>query len=323
MTAAEISDSRLKHFPITLVPTVMGLVGLAIVFFKVQHTLGVEWPLAKGLLYATSAWFLFLMATYGIKALKYPAEASKDFNHPIRINFFPGISICFLLGAIAYTEAGMFGVARTLWWIGTPLHLVLLLVILNGWFHKSYKLQSFNPAWFIPVVGPILVPVVGMQYAHPEISWFFFAVGLIYWLTLMSVLLNRIFFHEPMAQKLMPTLFILIAPPAVGFIAYVKMTGDVDAFARILLYFGIFTGLMLLTMVEQFRKVPFFVSWWGYTFPLDALTLSLFLMYHKSQLIYFKWAALGMAAITTLTIIWVLIKTIQTAARGEICVPED
>lgn len=239
------------------------------------------------------------------------------------MNFFPGISICFLLGAIAYTDLGRIGLARTLWWIGAPLHLALLLVVLYGWFHKSHALHSFNPAWFIPVVGPLLVPVVGVKYAHPEISWFFFAIGLVYRIVMMAVLVNRIFFHDPMPQKLLPTLFILIAPPAVGFIAYVKMTGQLDSFARILLYFGLFTGLMLLTMVDPFRRVPDFVSWWGYTFPLDALTLSLYLMYRESHLAAFRWAAFVMTAVTTLTILWVPAKTIQRAAQGEICVPED
>ena len=323
MTETDIRHSRLKHFPITLIPTVMGLAGLAVVFLKAQHLLGLDWPLGRGLLWLVSAWFLFLLAVYGFKTLRYPAESAADFRHPIRINFFPGISISLLLGAIAYTEIGWTGTGRILWWTGTVLHLVLLLVILYGWFHRHQRLQSFNPAWFIPVVGPLLVPIVGTRYASPEISWFFFAVGIVYWLVMMAVLVNRIFFHEPLPQKLLPTLFILMAPPAVGFIAYVKLAGEVDALARVLLYFGMFTGLMLLTMVDQFRKVPYFVSWWGYTFPLDALTLSQFLMYGQSGLVFFKWSALALTALTTLVIVWVLIKTLLTASRGLICVPED
>ncbi len=323
MTTAAQRQSRLQHLPITLIATVMGLTGLAIVLFKAQHALGVAWPADEALLWLTAAWFAALLGLYGAKTVRHPAAAAAEFRHPIRVNFFPGVSISFLLLAIAFTEAGLFDLARVLWWIGAPLHLVLLLVILHRWFHNACHVHSFNPAWFIPVVGPILVPVVGVRYAHPEISWFFFAVGLVYWIVLMAVLANRVFFHEPLPGKLLPTLFILIAPPAVGFIAYVKMTGALDAFARILFYFGLFTGLMLLTMLDRFRRVPYFVSWWGYTFPLDALTLSLFLMHQKSQLAVFRWAALAMTAVTAATIAWVLARTIHTAARGGICVPED
>lgn len=37
-----------------------------------------------------------------------------------------------------------------------------------------------------------------------------------------------------------------MAPPAVGFIAYVKLTAAVDGFARVLLYTALFTALLLL-----------------------------------------------------------------------------
>jgi tellurite resistance protein len=316
-------DSRLENFPVMLMTTVMGLTGLSIVLMKFQHIFKVHWPMGQGLLYAVSALFVFLLGVYIVKLLRYPAAVAAEFRHPIRINFFPTISISLLLLSIAYLESGCANTARVLWLIGTPLHLVFLLLILKGWFHRSHKLESFNPAWFIPVVGPILVPVAGVQFASPEISWFFFSTGIVYWIVLFAVFANRIFFHAPMPQKLLPTLFIMIAPPAVGFIAYIKLTGSLDPFARVLFYFGVFTALLLMTMVDYFRRVPYFISWWGYTFPLDALTLSIFLMFKLTGLPFFKTAALVMTVVTTLTILVVLIKTLMVAARGEICVAED
>jgi tellurite resistance protein len=203
------------------------------------------------------------------------------------------------------------------------LHLVLLLVVLGGWFHNAYHIKSFNPAWFIPVVGPIIVPVAGVEIAGAELSWFFFATGLIYWICMQAVLLNRIFFHDPLPERLQPTLFILVAPPAVGFIAYVKLTGALDPFARILFYFGVFSVLLLLTMLDRFRRIPYYMSWWAYTFPLDAFALSLFLMYRLTHAPLARWAALGMAAVAAITVAAVLVRTIRMAARGGLCVPED
>ena len=87
--------SRLRHFPITLLPSVMGLSGLAIVFLKFQHFYEVDLPLGQYVLYGTSVWFAFVMAVYGLKLVKYPGEVKKDFLHPIRINFFAAISLYF------------------------------------------------------------------------------------------------------------------------------------------------------------------------------------------------------------------------------------
>jgi len=317
------NGSKLQHFPITLFPSVMGLIGLSIVYLKFQHLFHVKLPIGQGLLFGATGWFALVVIVYGARFLRYPAEIQADFKHPIRVNFFPAISICFLLLSIGYLEAGYVYLSKIFWLIGTPLHLFLLLVILHNWFHNQYDLKSFNPAWFIPVVGPLLVPVAGVHHFHPEISWFFFAIGILYWVLLLAVLINRIFFHHPMPQKLLPTLFILVAPPAVGFISYMKLSHSLDPAARVLFYFGVFTVLMLLTMITKFKEVPFFLSWWGYTFPLDAFTLSIFMMYKSSQLLVFKQAAFVMTLVTTMVIVFVLIKTVVAGSRGEVCVAED
>ena len=319
----ENPGTRLEHFPITLLPSVMGLVGLAVVYFKVQHVFHVTAPIGQGILALATGWFAFLLAMQALRLARYPAAVRADWQHPIRVNFFPAISICFLLLAIAFNETGRAEVASVLWHIGAPLHLVLLLALMHRWFHTPQMLKTLNPAWFIPVVGPILVPVAGASLAHPEFSWFFFATGLVYWIVLLAVLIYRQLFHEAMPIKLLPTLFILIAPASVGFIAYIKLTGSLDPFARVLFYFGVFTALMLFSMVGEFRKVPFFLSWWGYTFPMDAFTLSFFLMFKMSKIAFFKYAAGGLALITTLLVVMVLVRTVMHAARGLICVPED
>lgn len=313
--------NRLKYFPITLFASVMGLAGLSIVLLKIAHVLHFSVLWGEILLYLVCAWFVVLNIIYVLKWIKYPEEVKVEFNHPVRMHFFPAYSICFLLFAIAFLSVYP-PVSTVTWWVGTVLHLLLLLRTLYSWFHKDYKLHAFNPAWFIPVVGPILVPVAGTRVANPEISWFFFSVGVIYWIGLLAILLYRVIFHDPLPIKLVPTLFILIAPAAVGFIAYVKLTHSLDPFSRILFYFGIFTVLMLLTMVDRFAKVPFFISWWAYTFPLDAITLATVLMYELTHVAFFKVLSGIFMGFTILVILSVLLKTIQAVKNGQLCVPE-
>lgn len=314
-------QNRLKYFPITLFASVMGLAGLSIVLLKMAHILhfSVNWGVT--LLYLVGAWFVLLNIIYGLKWIKYPDEVKVEFNHPVRMHFFPAYSICFLLFAIAFLSVNP-AVSKITWWIGSIIHLLLLLRTLYAWFHKNYKLQSFNPAWFIPVVGPILVPVAGCRVANPEISWFFFSVGVIYWIGLLAILLYRVIFHDPLPIKLVPTLFILIAPAAVGFIAYIKLTHSLDPFSRILFYFGIFTVLMLLTMIDKFAKIPFFISWWAYTFPLDAVTLATALMYELTHFPFFKILAGIFMVMTILIILLVFVRTVQAVRHGRLCVPE-
>jgi len=321
MTQNAEEHNRLENFPITLFATVMGLTGLGIAFQKAQHLFGIHTQGVNVYIYIVTAWFFFLCLVYAVKFTKFSSEVKAEFSHPVKINFFPAISISLLLMAIAYMPIDKTA-SRYFWYAGTFIHLIFTLVIMNKWFYKDYKIEVFNPAWFIPVVGTILVPIAGVAHANKEISWFFFSIGLLFWIVLLAILIYRIIFHQKMAVKFMPTLFILIAPPAVGFIAYVKMTGTIDSFARVMYYFALFTTIKLFTMFFRFKEVPYFVSWWAYTFPMAAITLSTFLMYEKLHLGFFKYLYIAFLVLTVCVDLFVVLNTLRAAKAKKICVPE-
>jgi len=311
----------LQYFPVTIFATVMGITGLSIAFLRYEKMMKFSWGVGQTLLYIVTAWFILLTIIYITKWFNYPDEVEKEFSHPVRVNFFPAYSISLLLLSIAY-EPTQFELSKVFWYSGTILHLGYTLQLMYIWFHKNFEIQHINPAWFIPVVGTILVPVVGKAHAPADISWFFFSIGIIFWIVLLAIIFYRLMFHNPLPDKLIPTLFILIAPPAVGFIAYVKMTGDLDVFARILYYHALFTTMLLFFMIDKFKKIKFFISWWAYTFPLDAITIASLLMYHQTHWVFFKYLTTFFLILACLVILVVLYQTILAALRHEICVPE-
>ena len=103
----------------------------------------------------------------------------------------------------------------------------------------------------------------------------------------------RLFFHEPLPARMTPMLFILLAPPSVGFISYIGMVGELDVFARIIYYMALFLGLLLAMNIFRFLKVPFFISSWAYSFPLAALTIATMKMTHLTSYIRDSAANLG------------------------------
>ncbi len=262
-----VRTSRLEHLPVTLFGSAMGLSGLSIAYLRADHILGTHLGFGTPLLYATSLWFLFLSAAYLLKLLRYPAAVRAEFNHPVRINFFP--------------------------------------------------------AWFIPVVGTILVPVAGVAHGFREISWFFFSIGTLFWIVLLTIVINRILFHGNLAPKFLPTLFILIPPPAVGFIALVKLTGGGGDVQRMFFHIALFFLLLMTSMIGRMVRVPYYVSWWAYTFPLASITIASMLMFKLSAMPAYRWLAFGLLGITTLIVLIVTTSTVRAARRGEICTPED
>ncbi|SHK18466.1 SLAC1 anion channel family protein [Desulforamulus aeronauticus] len=310
-----------QFFPIGLFASVMGLCGLSIAYQRFEQVFGLH--LGIGLVLLVIAYIVFAVvgAVYLTKLAKHTTEVVNEFNHPVKASFFPAISISLLLLSIGTLEVSH-EVARYLWIAGAGLHFVFTIIIMSRWINRSYEIAHSNPAWFIPVVGNILVPIAGVEFAHIELMWFFFSVGLFFWLVLFTVIFYRIIFHNPLPPKLMPTLFILVAPPAMGFASYTKMTGEMDGFARVLLYVAIFFVFLLFSMARNFIGLNFFVSWWAYTFPMCAATIATTLAFKFTGLALLGWLAAIFIAVTTLIIAIVAVQTINAFRRKAVCVPD-
>lgn len=313
---------RLEHLPVALFSIIMGTTGLALAWSKAHAVLGAPVLIGEGLRGAASALFLLLLVLYGCKVLRHPQAVRAEMRHPVRVHFFPTVSISLLLLAVAYLESAP-EAAWLLWLAGVALHLSLTLAIFGSWLHHThYAIQHANPAWFIPVVGNIIVPVAGVRLASPELSWFFFSIGLVFWIVLLTIVLYRLIFHEPLPARLTPTLFILLAPPSVGFIAYTLLVGGVDGFGRILYYTALFLALLLASNAMRFLRVPFYISSWAYSFPLAALTLATLIMGTHLPYPFFLWLGLGLLTLLTAVVAALAVRTLIAVGRGEICVPE-
>lgn len=313
---------RLQFFPITAYAVIMGLTGLSIVFSKFYHMQWLPKFLYDGLLFFTLALFLVISFLYGRKAVRYFEEVKKDFNHRIRVNFFSAISISFLLLSIGFLTYWPF-LSMILWWVGVLLHTLLMFYTISFWIQHNFEIQFMNPAWFIPVVGNILVPVAGVEFLPRAFSYFYFAVGFFFWIVLFTIFLNRAIFHHQLPQKFIPTLFILIAPPAVGFIAYLRITQSLDNFAFFMLFLAYFFVILILFLYKSFKKLKFFISWWAFTFPLDAITLASVVAYQITHQNIYKFLAFIFLALTIITVGFVTRETLVKIKQGEICVNED
>ena len=313
---------RLKFFPVSFFSVILGLSGLTIITQKLESIYSFENITSAIFLILTTAIFTVLSITYAIKLIKFPNEVKMEFHHPIKISFFPAFSISFILLSIATLSVNK-DLSSVLWHIGTVLHFVLTIAIISRWIHHpEFKIIHNNPAWFIPAVGNILVPVAGTTHAPEEISWFFFSIGLFFWIILLVIFFNRIIFHSPLPDKLLPTMFILIAPPAVGLISYVKLTGEIDAFGKILYFFAMFLVILLLSQFRMFKRIKFFLSWWAYSFPIAAFSLASVLMYHETGTDAYKYIATAMAVMLISLIAYLIFSTFRLMLKKEICIEE-
>jgi tellurite resistance protein len=319
-------EPRLKHFPVAFFAMIMGLVGLSIAWDMAQDAFGMTIDMSGALRWFALALFVLILAAYLLKLVLFRQAVLAEFQHPIQLNFFPTISISMILLGIALLPS-LPGPAAAFWVLGTALQLLLSLYIISVWIHHDrFEIHHINPAWFIPVVGNVLVPIAGVPLGYGELSWFFFSIGLLFGLILFTIIIYRMLFHQPLPDRLMPTFFIMIAPPAVGFVAYVELmqlagNGGLDAFARVLYYSSLFLSLLLLTQVGRFVRLHFYISWWAYSFPLAAVTIATLIMFELTGLVAFAVIGWVLLSLVTLVVIFLLYRTAVAIGSRSICVP--
>lgn len=317
------TEPRLRHLPVTLFAAVMGLAGLTLALHAGAAALAYGPAPAMAALAATVAAFAAIAGLYGLKAARHPDAVAEEWRHPVKLAFFPAITISILLIATALAPHAA-GAARALWLLGAAGQAVLTLAVISGWIgRRPFQPIHISPAWFIPAVGNVVAPVAGVSLGFAELSWLFFSAGLVFWLVLLSLVMNRLIFHEPLPARLLPTLVILIAPPAVAFLAWVQLTGGGDdAAGRILLNTGYVFAAIVAVQVPSILRLPFALSWWALSFPVAALAIASMRFGTLAGSGTHLAIGAGLLALLLAIVAGLILRTAQAIRRGEICRPD-
>ena len=313
---AATAPPLLARLSVAMFGMVMGIGGLANAWSAAAVAFGVPAWIGALLLALATAIFAVLVCVHLAKLLLQPAAVAEEFAHPVRSSFFPAISVAAIVLSVGL-RVHAHAVAEGLWWFGAVLHFGLAVTLIRRWVLHAQDEAVLTPAWFIPVVGNILVPVGGVPLGHVEISWFFFSVGLVFWLAFFTIVLHRVLFVPAMSQRSMPTLFILLAPPSVGLAAYLAFTdGHAGPMADIFYSLALFIAILLATLWRHVAHGPFFMSWWAMTFPAGGWA-GASLLYHLARPTPWT-AAIAVVALCAATLIvgWITARTVRHMASG-------
>ena len=293
----------------------MGLAGLAMVWRAAETHWGLDHTVSWLVTHVAAGVFIALILAYAFKWLIDPERVLAELNHPVRINFLPTISInLILLGILMTPWYPLLGL--DLWRIGTVLQLLLTLIIVNIWLNSERPAASINPAWFIPAVGNVLVPVAAAPAGYAMTAWFFLSIGLFFWGILVTVIFYRLITKPPLEPQMRPTLVVMIAPPAVSFMALMTITNEMTVASQSLFFIAIFFVLLLLPQIPGFLRLPYFPSWWAYTFPLAAFTVACY-RFSQSHSLLSDAMLMTLTGLVSLIIAAVLARTLVALARGE------
>lgn len=313
-SAARIAPWAPMQIPLVWFTPVMGLVGLAMAWRKCELLLGstAGWSILPfGLALVACA---FAAINLLLSARRHPILLASDWRDASRINAFATVTLAPLLIATFLAPSAPEW-AEPVWLCGVVLHLGLTLIALRRWLDaQELPVTALGPIWFMPIVGNLVAPLAGVELGHGDLSWFCFSIGIAFWPLLLGLVLHRLFFHAPLDEDLHPTLFILLSPPAVGFVAYLALTGAVDRVARVLFDLTLFALLFLATLVPRLVRRRFSMLWWSFSFPMTAATVAVLEHARTSGSSTALASGGAMVVLSTIIVAALLVWTLRTLA---------
>lgn len=269
---APLGRATVRNFPVSLFAAVMGFAGLALAWRVAHVVLGAPAWIGEAAGALALAVFGLVSAAYLGKLARHPQAVRAEFGHPVAGNFFGTIGISILLLSAVVAPYGVVA-SQVLWTAGLLMAFALGGVVVSRLLRGEVDASHAVPAWLVPGVATLDIAVTGgampMAWAA-QANLCAGAVGAVLALVLFSLILGRLVHREPLAPAMTPSLMILVAPFAVGFLAYVNIAGRVDRFAGLLFYFGLF--MFAVVAGKVFRpSVRFTPSWWAIGFPMAAL----------------------------------------------------
>ncbi|WP_062380001.1 SLAC1 anion channel family protein [Demequina pelophila] len=317
------SENSLAHLPVGIFAIIMGGGGTAVAWHRAVETFGWRLHVGNALAWVSLAVLAVALVAYGAKAVRHPRAVADEWSHPVKAAFVASLPAAMMVLAVAFLPIAE-RLSAGLWWTAAATQFVLTVAIMRTWIADArIRATHVHPAWFIPIAGNLLAPLAGVAHAPEEISWYFFGVGVMFWLGLLPVVLNRLFVEGVVPPRLAPTLAILMAPPAVASSAWVRLGGSWDdPLASMLLGVVIFQLALLASQANALARTPFAVSAWAYVFPLAAAASALFAARLDGATVFAAWV--GGVALTAATALVIALgwRTGVAISRGELTRPE-
>jgi len=302
-----------RRIPSNLFGVAFGLAGLAQVWQAAERVVGAPRAVANALfIVAAAAWLLICVA--------YFSQGWRQVLADLRDTVFaPFVSLAFviplLFGAALYPYAPTSGrVIVGICLAGT--------VLIGGWLTGQWMMGELDPVrlhpgYFLPTVaGGFIASAAAAHVGFRSAGVAAFGIGLVCWLMLGSVLLNRLFLRGSLPTALVPSLAIEAAPPAVAGIAYLALSGP-----RI--GTDIFGGYTVLMVLVQVRLLPLYLRLrFGSSFWLFAFAYAVVASYALDWLDLSRPAGYQGYAVVILVLISgfigvIAIRSLLLAAKGE------
>jgi tellurite resistance protein len=179
-------------------------------------------------------------------------------------------------------------------------------------------LDSVHGAYFLPTVAASFVAggaasVIG---AH-VLATAAFAVGGFFWLVMFVLITARLAFRAPLPGPLVPTMAIMMAPPAVAGLSWFAYDGGrVDVVQQGLLGLAVLFVAVQVVFLPRYVRLAFTLGFWSFAFPSAFVGAYLIVWFSKAPFAGWQAVAIAIVVVVSALILAISILSIRLYLRG-------
>jgi tellurite resistance protein len=270
--------------PPTFFSISMGLAGLAGAWHLAADLYGVPSGISDILYVITAMAYLLLVSALAAKLVLRTRSVAAELTHPVLGPFYSLFPISGMLLALGL-EPHLHEAAQALFLVCLGATLLLGGWLTGQWIAGPLDPDSIHPGYFLPTVAGGLIGAQGAAtFGLTGVGWVSFGTGVLCWLLLGSLVLNRLFIRPGLPAALVSVLAIETAPPAVAANAYATLTGGrLDVVAYAIAGYTVLMVLVQVRLLPLYRALPFAPSFWAFTFSYAAVAINTMRWIHVEQ----------------------------------------
>lgn len=307
--------SRVRRIPPNLFGIAFGLSGLGEAWQAAGPVLGTPGAVADAIYILAAGVWVVLVAAYAAQG---PRRMLADLRDPVLTPFASLAAITPMILAAALATAA-FTAGRILVIIFLAVTIALGGWLTGQWIAGDMTQDSMHPGYYLPTVAGGLVGADAAAQVHLHaLAEASFGIGILCWVLIGSLLLNRLFFRPLLPPPLVPTLAIEFAPPVVAGVAYSALTGGaVNFIAAALGGYAVLMAVVQLRFVPLYARLRFSPGFWSFTFAYAAGATDALLWITATKPAGARVYAAVVIALITALIAAIAARTVIAAVRGQ------
>jgi len=309
---------RLKgpRVPPNLFAIALGVAGLAQAWHAAVPVLGAPQAVPDALNILGAALWLVLVGAYLAQG---PRIVLADLRDPVLSPFVSASALTAMLLAAALAR-GAPAAGRVLVVVSLTVTIAIGGWLTGEWMSGGIEPDSVHPGYFLPTAAGGLIGASAAAQVHLHaLAAASFGIGVLCWVMLGSVILNRLVTRRALPSALVPTMAIELGIPAVAGLAYFAVAGRaVSLVACALGGYTILMAVVQVRLIPVYRRLSFTPGSWSFAFAYAAAAADALVWLAITKPPAATGYAIAVIALLTALVSWIAVRTMGLAARGQL-----